>query len=410
MSTTPILPFKNNFYSDNQPPRTAALSGKNKADVVIVGAGIVGLCSAYTLREEGLDVVVLEREHVGFGTSGRHLGHVTPQMWDMGGDARLGGWAQASLDTTERMIVNEGIDCGFKRCTFWLPALNERTAFDLPLSAKIYGDLGLDVELIEADEFDLVTYKTFGAFGMHNQARLEPYKFMRGMRDVLLRKGVRLFEGTNVTNVDSGPEVVVRSNHGTIRAPKVVLAVNAYSAQFPFLKSFMMPVHTYSIATAPLTAAAARTVGPLKSQDLMIFDYGRGENDPHFYQRLRADGRFIFGGGDPVFPASTEQTAPDNNPEQFRLVHAEMVRRYPSLGQAPIEAAWGGAMTFTANGLPIIKEVPGQDNIIVALVGNGNGIGLGAAAGPLVKGLVLGRDSIDASTQRFLKFCSWPQQ
>jgi glycine/D-amino acid oxidase-like deaminating enzyme len=172
----------------------------------------------------------------------------------------------------------------------------------------------------------------------------------------------------------------------------------------------MMPVHTYSIATAPLTAAAARTVGPLKSQDLMIFDYGRGENDPHFYQRLRADGRFIFGGGDPVFPASTEQTAPDNNPEQFRLVHAEMVRRYPSLGQAPIEAAWGGAMTFTANGLPIIKEVPGQDNIIVALVGNGNGIGLGAAAGPLVKGLVLGRDSIDASTQRFLKFCSWPQQ
>ena len=70
----------------------------------------------------------------------------------------------------------------------------------------------------------------------------------------------------------------------------------------------------------------------------------------------------------------------------------------------------GGAMTFTANGLPIIKEVPGQDNIIVALVGNGNGIGLGAAAGPLVKGLVLGRDSIDASTQRFLKFCSWPQQ
>ena len=68
MSTTPILPFKNNFYSDNQPPRTAALSGKNKADVVIVGGGIVGLCSAYTLREEGLDVVVLEREHVGFGT------------------------------------------------------------------------------------------------------------------------------------------------------------------------------------------------------------------------------------------------------------------------------------------------------------------------------------------------------
>ena len=124
MSTTPILPFKNNFYSDNQPPRTAALSGKNKADVVIVGGGIVGLCSDYTLREEGLDVVVLEREHVGFGTSGRHLGHVTPQMWDMGGDARLGGWAQTSLDTTEQMIVNEGIDCGFKRCTFWLPALN----------------------------------------------------------------------------------------------------------------------------------------------------------------------------------------------------------------------------------------------------------------------------------------------
>ncbi|MDE0350797.1 MAG: FAD-binding oxidoreductase, partial [Gammaproteobacteria bacterium] len=71
------IPFTTNFFADEaHPPRTDALTEDGTADVVIVGAGLVGLSCAYVLREEGLDVAVVERDHVGFASSGRHMGHL----------------------------------------------------------------------------------------------------------------------------------------------------------------------------------------------------------------------------------------------------------------------------------------------------------------------------------------------
>ena len=82
-----------------------------QVDVVIVGAGIVGLTSAYTLKKAGLDVALVEREHVGFGSSGRHLGHITPHAWDLGKNQpeKLAAWAQNCLDEIQAVVEQEGI-------------------------------------------------------------------------------------------------------------------------------------------------------------------------------------------------------------------------------------------------------------------------------------------------------------
>ena len=62
----PNFPFTNNFFNESaNPERTEPLKADTDADVIIVGAGIVGLTSAYTLRKAGLDVALVEREHVG---------------------------------------------------------------------------------------------------------------------------------------------------------------------------------------------------------------------------------------------------------------------------------------------------------------------------------------------------------
>jgi glycine/D-amino acid oxidase-like deaminating enzyme len=403
------IPFKTNFFAeDESPARTDALAGDSHADVVIVGAGIVGLACAYTLREEGLDVALLEREHVGYASSGRHLGNLTPHMWSMGEEQPqlLAAWAQDCLDETEKLLAAERIECGFRRCPYWMPAVRESDAEEVPRWAEYFAQLGLPARLVEAGKFELVTYETYGAMVLEDQARVDPYRMVRGMREAVLRKGVRLYEGTPVEAIEGGAEVLVTTPGGTLRAPKAVLALNAYSGQFPFLQEYVSPSHTYAIATAPLDESTAKTVGP--ANDDIVFDFG-GRLHPHYYQRFRPDRRLIFGGGMPTLAPAPDRLAPDHNDEAFRDIHAEMIRRYPALETVAVEAGWGGSICQTVNGLPIIVEVPEHENLILAVVGNGNGMGLGPSVGRLVKGLVLGVDKLDARTRAFLEFCGGPR-
>ena len=129
------FPFANNFFNDHESPkRTAPLEADTHADVIIVGAGIVGLTSAYALRKEGLDVALVEREHVGFGSSGRHLGHIATHAWDLGKNQpeRLAAWAQNCLEEIEAVVNTEGIECEFMRCPYYTPTNTEAAAKALP--------------------------------------------------------------------------------------------------------------------------------------------------------------------------------------------------------------------------------------------------------------------------------------
>ena len=60
---------------------------------------------------------------------------------------------------------------------------------------------------------------------------------------------------------------------------------------------------------------------------------------------------------------------------------------------------------MTRNSSPLITALPDHENVTLAIIGNGNGIGLGSNAGALVKGMVMGKESIDDSTKNFLEFC-----
>ncbi len=395
------IPFRTSFFADEaHPPRAEPLAGDQRADVVIVGAGIVGLACAHALREEGLDVAVIEREHVGYASSGRHVGHVTPHMWNMGSEepAKLAAWAQGCLGEIGNVLAAEGIECGFERCPFWLPASREEDVAACRTLADYLAGLGLPARWVPPEEFDLVTFRTWGALVLDDQARIDTYRMIRGLRDAVLRKGARLYEGTPMEAIEGGATVRVRTPGGTLRASKAVLALNAYSGQFPFLRRYLEPAHTYAIATAPLDQDTIATLGPPANEELLIYDY-----PPRYYQRLRRDRRLVFGGGHREGPAR------DNDQEAFRDIHAEMVRRYPALEGVEIEAGWGGPICFPTGGRPIIAELPGHENAILAVVGNGNGVGLGSNAGRLVKGLVLGKDTLDAPTRAFLEYCRGPE-
>jgi len=405
------IPFKTNVFADDEnPERTDPFIGDSNADVVIVGAGIVGLSCAYTLREEGLDVALVEREHVGYASSGRHFGNLTPHMWDMGSEQpeRLAAWAQNCLDETERVLAAEGIECQFRRFPLWYPVVHESDVEHVKFLTEYFTKLGLSSYYVEAGKVDCTTHETNGAWVLEDQATVDPYLLVRGLRDAILRKGVRLYEGTSVETVQGGAKVQVKTPGGTFRAAKAILALNAYSGQFPFLQKYIMPGHTYAIATEPLDESTAQTIG--SANDDIVFDYIRNRTRlPTYYQRLRSDRRFYFGGGIPTLAPAPDRLAPDQDDAKFSSIRDEMIRRYPALVDVAIEAGWGGSICKTINGMPNIMDVPGQENVVMAIVGNGNGIGLGSNAGRLVKGLVMGKDSLDTTTRAFLELCRGPR-
>ena len=400
------FPFMTNVFAESEKPaRTPSLSGDARADVVIVGGGVVGLSCALTLREAGLDVAVVERMHVGFASSGRHFGLLTPHFWNFEGDRAevLVGWAQGCLDEIETFVAKEGIECDFRRAPFWMPIAHPDDGRDVPVLAEWYAGLGIRARFVEADQVDCTPIETYGAMVLEDQATVDPYRLIRGMRKAVLRSGVRLYEGTNVDSIQSGSEVVVKTSGGSLRAPKVVLALNGYSGQFPFLREFVAPMHTHAIATEPLDDETIDALGCVP-EDIVV-DFFPSDGRGQYYQRLRPDRCFYFGGGVPVEPRPGDELAADRDDEKFQSIHEEMIRRYPVLRGVGIKATWGGPIVMTATEKPIIANVPGQENLIVAITGNGMGMGLGPSAGRLVKGLVLGKDAIDAPTRAFLEAC-----
>jgi glycine/D-amino acid oxidase-like deaminating enzyme len=315
----------------------------------------------------------------------------------------LAAWAHRCLDEIEAVVDREGIDCEFARCPYYTPTNTEAAGRALPLLVKYYSDLGLPASLIHADDFDLVTYPTHGAMMLDDQGRCNPYKLVRGLREAVLRMGVRLYEGTNVTSVAGGSEAKITTSSATLTAAHAVLALNGHAAEFGFLKDFLRPAHTYCMITEPMDETTAKSVGPTHSEDLLIFDYG--PNEPHYYQRFRSDHRLIFGGGStpPADPA--KRMASEDDQTVFRDIHTQMIRRYPKLANVAIEAAWGGPMALTKNSTPLITALPDHENVTLAIIGNGNGVGLGCNAGALVMGTVMGKDSLDAPARAFLEYC-----
>src|SRR5256885_5478975 len=122
-SATMPRPTRSLWYDTALVSSRPALTKSITTDVCVVGAGITGLSVAYTLARAGRRVVVLDRDQIGSGESGRTTAHLSNAIDDRyerlekavgGPKARLAAESHtAAIDTIERIVRDEGIDCDF---------------------------------------------------------------------------------------------------------------------------------------------------------------------------------------------------------------------------------------------------------------------------------------------------------
>ena len=327
-----------------EPPQREPLA-VDRADVAIVGAGYSGLWTAYYLAvlDPSLDIVVIEREHVGFGASGRNGGWCIGELASGidaltkagGADAalRLVREGFAAVDEVERVCTEEGINCDFSKGGTIRLARNEAQMERARAEVDHHHAVGLDEEdlrLLSADEArrHLAASSVLGGFFFAHTAALHPAKLVHGLAAAAERRGVRIAEGTAATKITSGVyPSVARTTTSARRGPWSVM-----------------------IATEPLPESWWDSVGLADRQTFA------DERHLVIYGQRTADGRIAFGGrGAPYGYASRIDAAMEAGSKTHQLVDATLRGLLPQLGDALVTHRWGGVLGVPRDWFPSLQ-------------------------------------------------------
>lgn len=350
------LPAHRPLWSDTLPPAervtTPPLPGDIDADVAIVGAGMTGLWTAHHLLrlDPRLRVVVVDREDVGFGASGRNGGWCSAIM-PMSLDAiasRHGAAAALRMqlamhdnvrEVTEFAAAHGVADACTRAGTISL-ARNPVQLDRLRSQVETFTRFGLPDahQLLTADDARAhcaATGVVGGSFTPHC-ATVHPARLTHAVARSAIAAGARVHGGTAVTEIGDRRLVTER---GTIRADVVVRATEGYTVQLPGQRRGLLPIYSLMIATEPLDDATWSAIGlaqrPTFHDDRHLVIYG---------QRT-ADGRIAFGGrGAPYHFGSAVKETFDTDDRVRALLTESLRELFPVLRDVAVTHHWGGVL------------------------------------------------------------------
>jgi glycine/D-amino acid oxidase-like deaminating enzyme len=359
-------------------------------DVAIVGAGIMGLGCAFQAASRGLGVRVVEAGRIGHGASGLNGGQVIPGLkydpeWLLEHFGATRGeqvvaFAAGAADAVFDLIREHNLSVPHRRAG-WIQACHTEEAYDLARERhRQWAARGADVALLDAARIQKMIGTTdyHGGFLDRRAGVVNPLAFTLELARLATQAGVRIAEDTPCRRLEKASDTWVLTLAGgkTVRARNVVLATNAYTDQLmPGLAQSLVAVHSFQIATEPLSSHVGRDILP----------EGQAVSDSRrilVYYRRSADGRLILGGRGPM-------SAPRHIDDWAHLERA-MMRLFPSLADAPIDRRWFGRVALTPDRLPHIHE---PEKGLVTLVGcQGRGVALMTAAAPRLIDYLATRD------------------
>jgi glycine/D-amino acid oxidase-like deaminating enzyme len=232
-------------------------------------------------------------------------------------------------------------------------------------------------------------------------ATVQPARLARGLRRVLLERGVRIHEHTPVRRFRPGPPVAAETPGGTVTAGRGVIALNAWAAAWPAFSRRLAVRGTYMIVTAP-ALDELEAIG--WTSGVAVLNLRAAVN----YLRTTADGRIAFGTGG-MQPGSGRRIGPrfGYDPRYVAMVAEQFRRMFPTFDRVPLEAAWGGPIDVSGTHLPFYGTLPGGV-VHFGLGYTGNGVGPSHLGGRILARLALDVEDddtrlplVDAEPKRF---------
>jgi len=371
-------------WMDVAAPRYAPLGEDAAADVCVVGAGIAGMTTAYSLAAEGKSVVVLDDGPVGGGMTQRTTAHLSNAIDDRylrierlhGREgARLAAESHtAAIDRIEAIVRDERIDCDFERLDGYLVAAPGTPADFLGRELAAAQRAGL-ADVTASARAPSGAFEAGGCLRFPRQGQLHPGRYLAGLAYALEELGGRIFCGTHADAVEGGAAAKVTTTGGrTVSAAAVVVATNTPINDVVTIHTKQAPYSTYVVAARVPRGSVTKA---------LYWDTA----DPYHYVRLHDDGEqelLIAGGED----HKSGQAA--DGAERFARLEEWLRERFPTAGAVTLR--WSGQVMEPVDGIAFIGRNPGgPSNVYVATGDSGMGMTHGTIAGMLLTELIVGR-------------------
>lgn len=389
------MQFKS-YWHDTAPRFTHGATGpvEGSYDVAVIGAGFTGLSAALQLAKGGARVIVLEAGTVGSGASGRNGGHLNNGVAHgyASAKAHLGAERAKQLyktyddavDTIERIVREEAIDCAFRRAGKLKFASKPshvegiRKNFEL-----IHAEVDPDTAFLTRDELrnEVGSDAFYGAMLSKKSGMAHMGRLVVGLAEAAARHGATIYEDTAVSErrMENGRSHLVTSR-GTVTADTVLLATGAYTTEgFAHFRRRIIPVGSFLVATRPLTESEIARTMPGNRTCVTSLNIGN-------YFRLAPDGRLIFGGR-ARFSSKSDQSS---DARSGTILRASLRRIFPHLADIEIDYCWGGLVDMTQDRFP---RAGFADGVWFAMGYSGHGAQMSVQMGTIIADAILGREN-----------------
>jgi glycine/D-amino acid oxidase-like deaminating enzyme len=350
-----LSPWIHQFPSQRRPdfPR---LRGEMTADVVIMGGGLTGCTTAQACAAAGMKVILVERDRVGQGSSGRSAGVLLP---DPGPGFRevaatnglraarqvFEQWRRGALDAAA-LLRRLKVRCGLEPATLVAFAgRGDEKEFRKEYEARQAA--GLDVAWLSPKQVrTLLNVESPVGARLRDSFTLDPYAACVGMAAAAARRGAEFFERSPVTRVRfSEKQVEVTTASGVVVAETIVVSTGSATAEFRSLRRHFKRRESYQVLTAPLAAPMRKQVG---AGDTIR----RDARSPHHLMRRTSDDRLLLGGADQ--DETPEKKRGDVRVQRTGQLMYELLTMHHAISGLQPEYGWETPYGETADGLMYI--------------------------------------------------------
>ncbi|AMM23698.1 FAD-dependent oxidoreductase [Variovorax sp. PAMC 28711] len=378
-----------------------------QADVLVIGAGVLGACLAYYLSLAGQDVMVVDRDDLNLQASGANAGslHVQLLSFDFGAKAEAGGGPAAatlplgpmSVRLWQELEAACGEDMEIKITGGLMVADSEAGMRFIEAKAALERRHGVDAQVIDGAELrrlsPALSPDLLGAELCPMEGKINPLRATYAVAARATQQGARFLRGCNVSAIErlpgDGAGFLVHTSRGVIRAGRIVNASGAWSSTVGDMLGVRIPVKG-----APLQMIVTEPAPPL-------VDHLIAHADRHLSLKQAATGGLIIGGG---WTAAFHEGMRLNRVERASIEGSLWVARrtLPAVSGLHMVRCWAG-MNVNIDGAPILGDVPGVPGFFNAVTSNG--YTLAPIAAKLVTDLLVrGRTDVDITPFRIDRF------
>ena len=353
------------------------------ADVIVIGAGVVGCSVAYYLAREGVRVTLLEREAIGSGASA----HATGSLSLLGAEFSAGAsfeLARASYAEFPQIVPEletaTGMDLLYQRRPSLRLALDDDEA-DLIKELMVWQQPHVKMRWIDAGEVQSIeprlSHSIIGAVYEDESAQLDSYRFNLALAQGAELKGASIMHREVTGLLTSGSAISgVRTAYGDMHCGAVVVAAGTWSRAFTAWLGFPVPVR-------PMKGERLLLNYPGEPLPVLISSPKRG------HMISRRDGLTSVGStGGRDYDQRNLFAGEEFDRQPTESARLELLQRaidvFPDLERAELVQQLAGSRPLSPDSNPIIGPIPGWDGVLLATGHTTKGIHLGPATGRII--------------------------